>query len=142
VSSVHEAADQLSPETIMNASTASPGPRRLVATAFFGALAASFSAVSAAAPSAADRSSVSITVKFADLNISKPAGASVLYKRIRAAAVGGCAYYWFESDADEARCVHDAIASAVTKVNQPELWAVFNASYKTPVSNTLVSQSR
>jgi len=123
----------------MNTSTALPGLPRLIATALFGALVASFSAVSAADPS-----SVSISVKFADLDISKPAGAGVLYRRIRAAALGVCSYYWFESDADEARCVHDAIANAVTKINQPELWAVFHANYKTSVPNTLalVSPSR
>jgi UrcA family protein len=123
-------------ETIMNTSTASTGLRGLIAAAIFGALASSFSAVSAADPS-----SVSITVKFADLNISKPSGARVLYKRIRAAALDACSYYWFETDAAEARCVHDAIANTVTKINQPELSAVFNAQYKTPVPNALVSQN-
>jgi len=81
-------------------------------------------------------------VKFADLNISKPSGALVLYDRIRAAAQDVCAYYWFKTDADEALCVHDAIANAVTKVNQPALSAVYNAKYKTSVPSTLVSQSR
>ena len=122
----------------MNTSTASTGLRGLIATAIFGALASSFSAVSAADPS----SSVSVTVKFADLKISNPSSALVLYERIRAAAQGACSYYWFKTDADEARCVHDAIASAVAKVNQPELSAVYNAKYKTLASGTLVSQSR
>jgi UrcA family protein len=65
----------------MNTSTASTGLRGLTASAIFGALAVSFSAVSAADPS-----SVSVSVKFADLNIAKPSGALVLYNRIRAAA--------------------------------------------------------
>jgi UrcA family protein len=121
----------------MNTSTASTGLRGLIATAIFGALASSFSAVSAADPS-----TVSVTVKSADLNISNPSGALVLYDRIRAAAQGACSYYWFKTDADEARCVHDAIANAVTKVNQPALSAVYNAKYKTSVPSTLVSQSR
>jgi UrcA family protein len=125
----------------MNYLTASPGLRGLTATAIFGALAASFSAGSAAAPIAADTSSVSITVKFADLNISKPSGARVLYRRIRTAALDACSYYWFKSDADAARCVHDAIASAVTKINRPELSAVFDANYQTSVPSTLLSQS-
>jgi len=122
----------------MNASTASTGLRGLIATAIFGALASSFSAVSAADTS----SSVSITVKFADLKISNPSSAHVLYERIRAAAQGACSYYWFKTDADEARCVHDAIANAVAEVNQPELSAVYNAKYKTLASGTLVSQRR
>jgi UrcA family protein len=116
----------------MNTSAACTGLRGLIATAIFGALAAGLSAVTAAAPS-----SVSIRVRFSDLDISKPSGALVLYKRIRAAAQGACSYYWFESDADEARCVHDAIANAVTKINQPELSAVYDAKYQTGVPNTL-----
>jgi len=122
----------------MNTSTASTGFRGLIAAAIFGALASSFSAVFAADPS----SSVSVNVKFAGLNISSPSGALVLYERIRAAAQGACSYYWFKSDADEARCVHEAIASVVMKVNKPALSAVFNAKYKTAIPSTLVSQSR
>ena len=121
----------------MNSSTASNGLRGLIATAIFGALASSFSAVSAADPG-----SVSVTVKSADLSISTPASALVLYNRIRAAAENACSYYWFETDAAEARCVHDAIANAVAKVNQPALSAVYHAKYKTPGPSTLVSQSR
>ena len=121
----------------MNTSTASTGLRSLTATAIFGALAASFCATSTA-----DSRPVSVTVKFADLNISSPSGALVLYNRIRAAARSACSYYWFETDAGEARCVHDAIAGAVTKINRPELSGVFKAQYRTPVPNTLVSQSR
>lgn len=121
----------------MSTSIASTGLRGLIATAILGALASTFSAVSAADPSSA-----SVNVKFADLNISSPSGALVLYNRIRAAAGGACSYYWFETDADEARCVHDAIANAVTNINQAALSAVYNAKYKTSVPSTLVSQSR
>ena len=122
----------------MNTSTASTGLRGLIAAAILGALASGFSAVSAADPS----SSVSVTVKFADLKISNPSSALVLYERIRAAAQGACSYYWFKTGADEARCVHNAIANAVGKVNQPELSAVYNTKYKTVASGTLVSQNR
>jgi UrcA family protein len=121
----------------MHTSTSSTGLRGLIATAIFGALASSFSAVSAADPSSA-----SVTVKYADLNIASPSGAVVLYMRIRAAAQSACSYFWFKTDADEARCVRNAIANAVTQLKQPELSAVYNAKYKTSVSNTLMSQSR
>jgi UrcA family protein len=121
----------------MNTATAATCLRGLTATAIFGALAASFSAVSAADPG-----SVRVSVKFADLNIAKPSDALVLYNRIRAAAQGACSYYWFERDTDEARCVHDAIANAVIKINQPELSSAYSARHKTSVPNTLVSQSR
>ena len=121
----------------MNTSTASTGLRSLTATAIFGALAASFCATSTA-----DSRPVSVTVKFADLNISSPSGALVLYNRIRTAAQSACAYYWFKTDADEARCVQNTIAKAVAKVNQPALSAVYDAKYKTAAPSPLVSQSR
>ena len=121
----------------MNTSTPATGLRGLIATAIFGALAASFTAVSAADPNP-----VSLTVKYADLNIASPSGALVLYERIRAAARGACSYYWFKTDADEARCVNGAITNAVTTVNQPALSAVYSAKFKTSAPSTLVSQSR
>ena len=120
----------------MNTSSPSIGLRGLIATAIFGALASSFSAVSAADPSSA-----SVTVKYADLNLASPSGALVLYERIRAAAQSACNYFWFKTDADEARCVQNTIANAVSKVNQPALSAVYNAKYKISAPNTLVSQS-
>jgi len=120
----------------MNTSTPSTGLRGLIATAIFGALALSFSAVSAADPSSA-----SITVKYADLDLASPSGARVLYERIRAAAQSACNYFWFKTDADEARCLQNTIAKAVTKVNQPPLTAVYNAKYKISAPSTLVSQS-
>jgi UrcA family protein len=124
-------------ETTMNTSTPSTGLRGLIATAIFGALASSFSAVSAA-----DHGPVSIAVKYADLNIASPSGARVLYERIRTAAQAACSYYWFKTDADEARCVNGAITNAVTQVNEPALSAVYNAKFKISAPNTLVSQTR
>lgn len=118
----------------MTSSSRPTGFRGLIATAIFGALA--FSAVSAADPSSA-----SINVKYADLNIASPSGAAVLYERIRTAALSACNYFWFKTDADEARCVQRTIANAVTKVNQPALSAVYNAKYKISAPSTLVSQS-
>jgi len=122
----------------VNTSTPSNGLRGLIATAIFGALAASFSAVSAAD----GPHPYSINVKYADLNTASPSGALVLYDRIRAAAHSACSLFWFKTDADEARCLHDTIANAVAKVNQPALSAVFNAKYKTSAPSPLVSQSR
>jgi len=121
----------------MKTVTASTGLHSLIATAIFGILALGFSAVAAADPS-----TTSVTVKIADLNISNPSGALVLYDRIRAAAKGACSYYWFKTDADEARCMHDAIANAVIKVNQPTLSAVYNSMNKTSLPSTLVSKNR
>jgi UrcA family protein len=121
----------------MNISTPSTALRGLIATAIFGALASSFSAVSAADPSSAG-----ITVKYSDINMASPSGALVLYERIRAAAQSACNYFWFKTDADEARCLQNTIANAVTKVNQPALTAVYNAKFKTSATSPLLSQSR
>ena len=120
----------------MQASTPTTGLRGLIAIAILGALASS-------AVSAADSNPVSVTVNHSDINIASPSGARVLYARILAAARGACSYYWFKTDADEARCVHDAIASAVGKVNQPALSAIFDAKFERHAPPTpLVSQSR
>jgi UrcA family protein len=131
------AANRQSKETTMNPSNPSSGLRDLVATAIFVALASSLSIASAA-----DASPASRTVKFADLNISNPSGAHVLYMRILAAAQVVCSYYSFATDAEKARCVRDATADAVTTINQPALSALYNAKNKTPVPTSLVSQSR
>jgi UrcA family protein len=121
----------------MNPSTSSSGLRGPIAAAIFGVLAQSLTVVSAADPGSASR-----TVKFADLNISNPSGAHKLYGRIRAAAQVVCSYQWFATDTDKARCVRDATADAVTRINQPALFAVYNARNKTSVPSGLQSQSR
>ena len=121
----------------MNRSTTSTGLRGLIATAIFGFLGLGLCAGASADPSAESR-----TVKFADLNLSNPSGAHVLYRRIRAAAEVACSYYFFATDTDKARCVRDATADAVTKINQPALSAVYNANNKTSLPSGLVSQSR
>jgi UrcA family protein len=123
----------------MNSSTASSHLRSLIAAAIFGALASSFGAAFAAG---ADSDPVSVNVRYSDLNLSSPQGALVLYNRIQMAAENACSYWWFRTDADENRCVHDAIANTVTKVNHPALFAVYNAKNKAPLPGTLVSQSR
>jgi UrcA family protein len=120
----------------MNSSSRSVGLRGLITTAIFGALVASFSAVSTADPNSAN-----ITVRYGNLNITSPSGALVLYERIRAAAKSACNYFLFKSDADEARCVQNTISNAVSKVNQPALSVVYDAKYKISAPSNLVSQS-
>jgi len=121
----------------MNSLIASAGLRGLIATAILGALAPSFGGVWAADAS----TSVSVNVGFADLNMSSPTGALVLYNRIQRAADNACSYYWFKTDADQNRCVQGAIANAVAKVNHPRLFAIYNKNNKKPLPVTLVSQS-
>jgi UrcA family protein len=112
--------------------------RGLIATAIFGSLGLSVCVVAAA-----DRSAESRTVNFADLDISTPAGAHMLYMRIRAAAQVVCSYYFFATDADKAGCVRVATADAVTRINEPALSAVYNASNrKAAPSDPVASTSR
>jgi len=124
-------------EATMTPANMSTGPHGLIAAATVGILAARLCVASAADPSSASR-----TVRFADLNISSPSGAHVLYMRIRAAAQVVCSHYWFATDGDRARCVRDATADAVTKINQPALSTVYNATNRTSVPISLPSQSR
>ncbi len=121
----------------MNTSTTSAGFRGLIATAIFGFLGLGLCVIAAADPSAESR-----TVKFVDLDVSNPSSAHVLYRRIRAAAQVVCSYHFFATDTDKVRCVRDATADAVTKINQPALSAVYSANNKTSAPNGLVSQSR
>jgi len=115
---------------------------RLVTATIFGALAFSCGALSIAA----DRSDVPrAVVKFADLNLSNRQGAATLYNRIVAAAYEVCKS--FDTDSRDLSsysqleaCVHKAIADAVTKVGQPELFAVYNARHRQPLPTTLAAR--
>jgi UrcA family protein len=66
------------------------------------------------------------TVKFADLNIQTPAGAKVLYQRIRFAANQVCEPAYQDPVLKEATptCVATAIDNAVRAVNAPYLTAL------------------
>ena len=121
----------------MKRSTTSSGLRGYIALVIFAVLGLGLGVGAAAGPSAESR-----TVKFSDLDMANPSAAHVLYRRIRAAAQVVCSYYFFATDTDKARCVRDATADAVTKINQPALSAVYNATNKTSVPSRLVSQSR
>ena len=121
----------------MNPSTTCGGLRRLIATAIVGVL-----SLGSCVVAAADLSVESRIVKFADFNTAEPSSAHVLYRRIRAAAQVVCSHYFFATDTDKARCVRDATADAVTKINQPALSAVFNANNRSSLPSDLVSQTR
>lgn len=114
-------------------STGLPG---LTASVIFGVFVAGFST-----GSSADPGSVSINVKYADLNVASPSGALVLYRRIQSAAKTACNFFWFKTDADEAGCVQHTIANAVRKVNQPMLSAVYNSKHEMSQPSSLLSQS-
>lgn len=112
----------------MNTITPSTRLRGLIAKALISAVAASFTVVC----TAGNTETVSVIVKYADLNVSNPEGAATLYRRIAAAASSVCGPYETDSWHRESRstvnaCIHKAIADAVTKVGQPALIAVYNA---------------
>jgi UrcA family protein len=124
----------------MNTITPSTRLRRLIATAIVSAVAASFTVVCAAA----DTETVSVIVKYGDLNISNREGAATLYQRIATAARNVCGSYDTDSwhrvpRASVEACVHKAIADAVTKVGQPELFVVYNAKNREPLPITVAS---
>ena len=109
----------------MNTATKSAKFRRVLATALFAAFVSG-----AAVCSAADGDPLQSTVKYGDLKVSSTQGANTLYGRIRSAAQGVCHSLDGRDMASKklfAACVHDAIAKAVNKVDQPSLFAVYNA---------------
>ena len=113
--------------------------RRVLATAIIGTLSLGFSGATLADGNSDVRQ---LTVKYGDLNVSNADGARQLYKRIAAAAWKVCAPpdsslgYMSETQ----RCIHKAIADAVTAVNQPALYAAYNEKNKTPLPTNLFAQ--
>src|SRR5262245_21233187 len=75
------------------------------------------------------------TVSYADLDLSKPAGAQTLYKRIKAAARQVCGpsdQYTFVTPARAFReCYAKAIADAVAQVDRPSLTALHREETRT-----------
>ena len=99
----------------------------LIATSLFCVLSSGLAALPAAADSFEP---LKVTVKFGDLDISRPQGAAVLYLRIRAAAQNVCSS--FDGSGLSAKmhldaCVKKAVADAVTTVDNPALFAVYSA---------------
>jgi UrcA family protein len=66
-----------------------------------------------------------LVVKYGDLNLANPEGVSVLYKRLRVAAVRVCENDspYLEKRAEVKRCIADAMERAVARVNSPALTA-------------------
>jgi len=119
---------------------ATPYLRAFIATALIGSLASSFATICVAADGLPSQ-----TVKYGDLDIAKPAGAATLYGRIVSAARNVCRAddnkSWDSGSRDRA-CVHDAVASAVTKVNQTSLFVVYNEHYKPSLPAPQVASAR
>jgi UrcA family protein len=123
----------------MNTITQSIKLQRMTATVLFSALALSFAAMCPAGEATGANQSM---VKYADLNVSSPAGAAALYARISVAADRVCQTLDGRDLASKThfdRCVHQAITDAVTKVDQPALYSVYNAKNSTPKPIMLAS---
>jgi UrcA family protein len=84
------------------------------------------------AATAAAEDVASVTVSYADLDLSKPVGVQILYGRIKAAARKVC------SPLDETKqlqrmqqwrdCYETAVADAVTRIDRPTLTALHHSS--------------
>jgi len=108
--------------------------------AIFGALALSWGTMSIAADDTAPQA----VVKFGDLNLSNPQGATALYHRIWGAAIAVCRPQDNGTLASRGRvqtCVDKAIADAVAEVGRAELFAVYNAKNH-QLSPIVVAQGR
>jgi len=124
----------------MKTMTQSPRLHGFIAAAMFSALALGFNAANADGTNPP-----TAIVKYRDLNISVVAGASALYARIRSAAQSVCRSYDerdLKSQALKDDCISHAIAKAVSEVNEPTLFTVYNAHSPKPFARTLLSQSR
>lgn len=83
---------------------------------------------------AADQGDVPrVAVSYADLNMASSHGATVLLRRLQAAAAAVCAPSYeivtAFHDLDMARCEHQIVKEAVMKVGRPTLDAAYNAKY-------------
>jgi UrcA family protein len=99
---------------------------RFTTTMMIFAMVLGFQSAHAAPPQAVP----SVVVHFADLDLSRSAGATMLYQRLKGAAETVCAPL---DDRDLARhmsfkaCVQSAISTAVAKVDRPALTAYYEA---------------
>ena len=122
----------------MNTMITSRTPRRILATAILGAFACTLATVC----TAAEANLPQMTVKYADLDISKPQGAAALYARIQQAARQVCLPLDGAAVSSKARmgaCVHKAIADAVAKVGQPALFDAYSAHNGQPTQIILAA---
>ncbi len=93
--------------------------------------------------SAADTAVTQTLVKYGDLDVSSAAGATALYARIHAAAKQVCRSFDGRDltiQKFKEACIHNAIADAVIKVDQPALFSVYNA--KTGASKPIMLVAR
>ena len=106
--------------------------RRIVAGTLCTAIYLGLTAPPAAA---AELDRLSVTVKYGDLDVTRPQGATILYGRIRAAAKKVCSPLEAGNVAAKMRfdgCIDKAISDAVKTIQQPELTAFDSAKRGAP----------
>jgi UrcA family protein len=80
----------------------------------------------------------SITVSYGELDLSKPAGAKVLYQRIERAALEVCNNFtepFSEMRSKKSACYKDAVANAVAYVNREQLYTIHREHVTRVASN-------
>jgi UrcA family protein len=81
----------------------------------------------------ADEAPKSLTVQFADLDLSKDAGAATLFNRIKGAAMKVCSAHsggtTLRDKQQHATCVDFALSNAVARVDRPELTEYVTSRY-------------
>ena len=115
--------------------------RRLVAGTLCTAIYLGLTALPAGA---AELDRLSVTVKYGDLDVTRPQGATILYGRIRAAAKKVCLPLEAGDVAAKMRfdgCIDKAISDAVKTIQQPELSAFDSAKRGAPQAPHLVHLS-
>jgi UrcA family protein len=86
---------------------------------------------------------LSVTVKFADLDLTRSPGVAALYQRLKGAAEMVCAPIAGQDLARQMRFkeyIQSAIGTAVAKVNQPALTAYYRAQFKVGNEPTQIAQ--
>ncbi len=124
----------------MNPTIDNRGFRRLSAVVLGSAMAASCGALPAAAAVSGEIASEKVT--FADLDISRPPGAAVLYRRIHSAAESVCTPFGAVGIASKVlvdACIHKAITDAVATVDQPALSRIYSAKTGVALAPHLIS---
>jgi UrcA family protein len=96
------------------------------------------SIASTAFASPAADSTRSITVSYGELDLSRPAGAQVLYQRIERAALTVCNNFsepFSEMHTKASACYKNAVTNAVAYVNSEQLFAIYRAHITRVASN-------
>lgn len=113
--------------------------KSVITNAIFGALALGCSAISHAPDTSRE---TQVAVQYGDLDLSNPRQASELYSRITAAANKACTSYAVDGRSLVVHtlirtCVNNAVATAVTKIGEPKLVAVYNSKHRKPVTDAV-----